>query len=236
MKVYSIDGKELRKIELADAVFGLPVNEDVIWYAINNELANKRQGNASTKTRAEVHGSNARPYRQKGTGRARRGDKKSPILVGGGITFGPKPRDYSYSMPKKAKRLAIKSILSLKAQNETLKIIEDFTVTSGKTKDLSQILDKFKLETKCTIGQRTVIVLRGEEVDDKKGIDDREDILPVVRKIKQAGRTIPWLSFLSHSRLRAHDLFYGRNIIMTESAAKKLSEFYADSSAKEAVK
>ena len=235
-KVYSIDGKELRKIELADDVFGLPFNEDVIWYAVNNELANKRQGNASTKTRAEVRGSNARPYRQKGTGRARRGDKKSPILVGGGITFGPKPRDYSYSMPRKAKRLAIKSILSLKAQNETLKIIEDFTVDSGKTKDLFKILDKFTLETKCKQGQRTVMVLKGEEVDDKKGIDDRADVLPVVRKIKQAGRTIPWLSFLSHSRLRAHDLFYGRNIIMTESAAKKLNEFYADLSAKEAVK
>ena len=155
--VYSIDGKELRSIELADAVFGIPVNEDVIWYAINNELANKRQGNASTKTRAEVSGSNARPYRQKGTGRARRGDKKSPILVGGGITFGPKPRDYSYSMPKKAKRLAIKSILSLKVQSDMLKIIEDFSVDSGKTKDLAGIL---KNCGQCKPGERTVMVLR----------------------------------------------------------------------------
>jgi len=219
--VYSIDGKELRSIELADAVFGLPVNEDVIWYAINNELANMRQGNACTKGRAEVHGSNARPYKQKGTGRARRGDKKSPILVGGGTIFGPKPRDYSYSMPKKAKRLALKSILSLKAQSDTLKIIEDFSVESGKTKDLCGILKNFAQ------GERTVLVLRGEEVNDKQGVDDRADVLPGIRKIKQAGRTLPWLTFLSHSRLRAHDLFYGRNIIMTESAAKKLNEFYA---------
>jgi len=223
--VYSIDGKELRNIELADAVFGLPINEDVIWYAINNELANKRQGNASTKDRGEVHGSNAKPYKQKGTGRARRGDKKTPIAVGGGIIFGPKPRDYSYSMPRKAKRLAIKSILSLKAQSDTLKIVEDFSVESGKTKDLSMILKNF------STGQRTVLVLRGEEVDDKKGIDDRADVLPGIRKIKQAGKTIPWLSFLSHSRLRAHDLFYGRSIIMTESAVKKLNEFYSDTSA-----
>jgi len=219
--VYSIDGKELRSIELADAVFGLPVNEDVIWYAINNELANLRQGNASTKGRAEVHGSNARPYKQKGTGRARRGDKKSPILVGGGTIFGPKPRDYSYSMPKKAKRLAMKSILSLKAQSDTLKIIEDFSVDSGKTKDLCGILKNFGE------GERTVLVLRGEEVNDKQGVDDRADVLPGIRKIKQAGKTLPWLTFLSHSRLRAHDLFYGRNIIMTESAVKKLNEFYA---------
>ncbi|MCL2008865.1 MAG: 50S ribosomal protein L4 [Treponema sp.] len=237
LKVYSIEGKELKTIDLADDVFGIPVNEDVIWYAINNELANKRQGNASTKTRAEVHGSNARPYRQKGTGRARRGDKKSPILVGGGITFGPKPRDYSYSMPKKAKRLAMKTILSLKVQNNSLKIIEDFSVDTGKTKDLSKILDDFIRGTNCTHGQRTVIVLRGEQVDVKRGIDDREDIIPKVRKIKQAGSSIPWLRFLSHSRLRAHDLFYGRNIIMTESAAKKLNEFYSSDAgtAKEAL-
>lgn len=223
--VYSIDGKELRSIELADAVFGLPVNEDVIWYAINNELANKRQGNASTKERNEVHGSNARPYRQKGTGRARRGDKKSPITVGGGTIFGPKPRDYSYSMPKKAKRLAIKSILSLKAQSDSLKIVEDFSIDSGKTKDLAAILKNLGYDNSSY--KRTVMVLRGEEVNDKKGIDDRGEILPTVRKIKQAGKTIPWLSFLSHCRLRAHDLFYGRSIIMTESAVKKLNEFYA---------
>ena len=226
--VYSIDGKELRSIELADAVFGLPVNEDVIWYAINNELANKRQGNASTKDRGEVNGSNTKPYKQKGTGRARRGDKKTPIAVGGGVIFGPRPRDYSYSMPKKAKRLAIKSILSLKAQSDTLKIIEDFSLESGKTKDLYGILKNFGEGCNCQPGQRTVIVLRAEEFDDKKGVDDRADVIPAVRKIKQAGKGLAWLSFLSHSRLRAHDLFYGRNIIMTESAAKKLNEFYAD--------
>ena len=226
-KVYSIEGTELRDIELADAVFGLPVNEDVIWYAINNELANKRQGNASTKDRGEVHGSNAKPYKQKGTGRARRGDKKTPVAVGGGIIFGPKPRDYSYSIPKKAKRLAIKSILSLKAQSDTLKIIEDFSIDSGKTKDLAVILKTFGEKCDCKNGQRTVMVLRGEEVNEKTGVDDRADILPGIRKIKQAGKQIPWLSFLSHSRLRAHDLFYGRNIIMTESAAKRLNEFYA---------
>ena len=129
----------------------------------------------------------------------------------------------------------MKSILSLKAQSDTLKIIEDFSVDSGKTKDLNRILDDFIHATNCAYGQRTVIVLRGEEVDEKNGVDDRLDVIPVVRKIKQAGNSIPWLRFLSHSRLRAHDLFYGRNVIMTESAAKKLNEFYADK-AREAVK
>ena len=167
-KVYSTDGKELRTITLDDKVFGLPVNDDVIYYAITNELANMRVGTACTKGRAEVHGSNAKPYKQKGTGNARRGDKKSPICVGGGTIFGPKPRDFSYSMPKKAKRLAIKA-------------------------------------------ERTVIVLKDDDA-----------------KIKQAGRNIPSLSFLSYNRLRAHDLYYARKIVILEGAVKNLSDFYAE--------
>ncbi len=215
--VYSTDGKELRSIELDDAVFGLPINEEVIWYAVNNELANKRLGTASTKDRGEVHGSNAKPYKQKGTGRARRGDKKSPIMVGGGIVFGPKPRDFSYAMPKKAKRVAMKSILSLKAQGDLLKVVEDFSIESGKTRDLVKILQNFGAD------ERTVIVLKDDDA-----------------QVKRAGKNIPWLTFLSFNRLRAHDLFYGRRVIMLETAAKNLSEFYhadeksADRTAKEA--
>jgi large subunit ribosomal protein L4 len=208
--VYSIDGKELRSVELDDAVFGLPENEDVIWYAINNELANKRLGTASTRDRGEIHGSNAKPYKQKGTGRARRGDKKSPVMAGGGTVFGPKPRDFSYSMPKKAKRLALKTILSLKARSDTLKIIEDFSVESGKTKDLAGILKNFGA------GERTVIVLKDDD-----------------GKVKRAGANIPWLSFLSYNRLRAHDLFYGRRVIMLETAAKNLNAFYGSASGAE---
>jgi len=204
-KVYSKEGNELRTITLNDAVFALPLNDDLIWYAINNELANKRQGNASTKGRAEVHGSNAKPYKQKGTGRARRGDKKSPILVGGGIVFGPKPRDFSYAMPKKAKRTALKTILSLKAQSDTLKVIEDFSIESGKTKDLVKLLDNFNP------GQRTVIILKDDD-----------------KMIKRAASNIPWLSYLSYNRLRAHDLFYGRQILMLETAAKNLNDFYGE--------
>lgn len=202
-KVFSTDGKELRTITLDDSIFGLPVNEDVIYYAINNELANKRVGTACTKTRSEVHGSNAKPYKQKGTGHARRGDKKSPITVGGGTIFGPKPRDYSFRLPKKVKRLAMKSILSLQAQSERLTVVEDFTVESGKTKDLLKILDNFAKD------ERTVIILKDNDA-----------------KIKQAGRNLRNVYFLSFNRLRAHDLFYGRKVILLESAAKNLSEFY----------
>lgn len=204
-KVFSTDGKELRTITLDDSIFGLPVNEDVIYYAINNELANKRVGTACTKTRSEVHGSNAKPYKQKGTGHARRGDKKSPINVGGGTIFGPKPRDFSYAIPKQAKRLAMKSILSLQAQSDRLTVVEDFTVESGKTKDLVKILSNFAKD------ERTVIILKDDDA-----------------KIKQAGRNIPNLSFLSYNRLRAHDLYYGRKVILLEGAAKNLSDFYAE--------
>ena len=203
-KVYSINtGKEIRSISLNDDVFGLPANEDLIWYAINQELANLRQGNACTKGRAEVNGSNARPFRQKGTGRARQGDKKSPLLVGGGTIFGPKPRDFTQKMPKKAKQQALKTILSLKAQNDMLKIIEDFSIESGKTKDLAKLLENFHP------GLRTVLILKDDDP-----------------KLKRAASNIPWVTYLSYSRLRAHDLFYGRQVLMLETAAKNLNDFY----------
>jgi large subunit ribosomal protein L4 len=207
-KVVSLKGKELRSIELSDAVFGLPINDDVIYYAINNELANKRMGTACTKDRGEVHGSNRRPYAQKGTGRARQGDYKSPIYVGGGTAFGPKPRDFSFAMPKKVKRLALKTILSLKAQDGTMSIVEDFTVESGKTKDFVKALEAIASDKDAI---RTVIVLKDDDA-----------------AVKRAGRNLPWVSFLSYNRLRAHDLFYGRKVIVLESAAKELNEFYAD--------
>ena len=203
--VFSTEGKELRTIELDDAVFGLPINDDIIWYAINNELANKRLGTASTKDRGEVHGSNAKPYKQKGTGRARRGDKKSPILVGGGTIFGPKPRDFSYTIPKKAKRLALKTILSLKAQSDMLKIIEDFSIESGKTKELAKLLDNFGKP------ERTVLILKDDDF-----------------KLKRAAANIPWLSYLSYKRLEAHELFYGRRVLLLETAAKNLNDFYRE--------
>ncbi len=207
-KVVSTEGKELRTLELSEAVFGLPINEDVIYYAINNELANMRLGTASTKDRSEVHGTNRRPYSQKGTGRARHGDTKSNVYVGGGISFGPKPRDFSYMMPRKAKRLAMKTILSMKAQDGTLAVVEDFTVESGRTKDLIKALSPF-VDAKAP--QRTIIILKDDD--------------PM---LKRAARNIPWLSYLSFNRLRAHDLFYGRKVVVLESAAKQLNEFYAN--------
>ena len=206
-KVISLSGKEPRTIELSDAVFGLPINEDVIWYAVTNELANARIGTASTRDRSEVRGTNRKPFSQQGGGRARHGDLKANIFVGGGVSFGPKPRDYSYSIPRKEKQLSLKTILSLKIQDELMTIIEDFTVESGKTKDLIKVLSNV-VDIKNP--ERTVLILKDDD--------------PM---IKRAARNIPWLTYLTYNRLRAHDLFYARRVIMMEGASAKLNEFYA---------
>lgn len=204
-KVFSIQGEEVRDITLNDDVFGIDVNDASIYYAVNNELANRRVGTACTKTRGEVNYSNTKPWRQKGTGNARSGDKKSPVWVGGGTIFGPRPRDYSYKLPKKMKRLAMKSLLSAKVKEESLKVVEDFTVESGKTRDLAGILGNLVDGNK-----RTLLVVRDED-----------------SMIRRAGKNIPWLKIHSYNRLSAHELLYGRNVLVLESAAGNLNEFYA---------
>ncbi len=204
-KVYSLAGKSIKEIDLNDGVFGVEVSQGAIYHAIRNELANRRQGTACTKTRKEVHGSNQKPWRQKGTGRARSGDKKSPVWVGGGTAFGPKPRDYSYVMPKKQRRLAMKSLLSLKLKEDKLKVVEDMTVESGKTKDLVGLMKNLsKME-------RTVVIINENDV-----------------KMKRASANIPWLRLLQFNRLNAHDLFYSRHVFLLEKAANSLNDFYGD--------
>jgi len=205
-KVFSTAGEELRNITLNDDVFKREVSNGSIYHAVNNELANRRVGTASTKTRGEVNYSNVKPYRQKGTGNARAGDKKSPIWVGGGTIFGPRPRDYSYTLPRKVKRLAMKSLLSLSVEEKRLMVVEDFTIESGKTRDLAAILQNFVKEKK-----RTLLILK----------DDDE-------MLRRAARNIPYLQVQSYNRLSAKELLYGRVILMHESAANNLNEFYSD--------
>ena len=176
-KVFSIKGEEIRDISLKDEVFSSDIKEGAIYYAITNELANQRGGTASTRTRGEVRGSTAKPWVQKGSGRARSGRRRSPVWVGGGIVFGPHPKDYSYSMPRKMKRAAMVSLLSLKAKEDSFKVIEDFTIETGKTKELAQILKNLVKE------ENTVIILKDDD-----------------RMIKRAGANIPWLKFLTYNR------------------------------------
>ncbi|MPM54169.1 50S ribosomal protein L4 [bioreactor metagenome] len=205
-KVFSIDGSEVRTIVLNDEVFNREVSDGSIYYAVNNELANRRVGTACTKTRAEVHYSNVKPYKQKGTGNARAGDKKSPVWVGGGTIFGPKPRDYSYTLPKKMKRLAMKSLLSLGVKEDRLVVVEDFSIDSGKTKDLDLIIKNFVKDA-----SRTILILK----------DDDE-------MVRRAARNIPYLRVLSYNRLSAKELLYGRKLLVLEGAAKNLNDFYGD--------
>ncbi len=198
-KVLSTAGKELRSVTLDDAVFGRDVSEGAIYHAIRNELANARVGTASTKTRGLVKFSGRKPWRQKGTGRARAGTRRSPIWVGGGTIFGPQPRDYSYRLPRKMKRVAIHSILSQKANAGDLLVVEDFTIESGKTRDMVSALRG------VTDAKRVVLVTKEDDA-----------------MLKRSARNIPWLRYLNWNRLRAHDLFYAHKIVFMESAAKSL--------------
>lgn len=205
-KVFSTTGSELRTVALNDNVFGIEVSTGAIYYAIRNEQANRRVGTACTKTRAEVNYSNAKPYKQKGTGSARRGDKKSPITVGGGTIFGPKPRDYSYTMPKKMKRLAMKSLLSLAVEDGRMQLIEDFTSENGKTSDIAKIMKAFE-----TVDQRTVIIMKDDDA-----------------MLRRACRNIPYLHVLCYDKLSAKELLYGKKILVLESAASNLNDFYGE--------
>ncbi len=194
----------MRTLSVSERVFSRDVSDGAIYHAIRNELANKRVGTASTKTRGFVNFGGRKPWRQKGTGRARAGSRRSPVWVGGGTVFGPLPRDYSYRLPKKMKRAAMMSILSQQMQNGNLLVVEDFSVESGKTKDMAALLRNL------TDAQRVVLVTASDD--------------PMV---KRSARNIPWLRFLSWNRLRAHDLFYAHKVVMMESAATALGDFYA---------
>lgn len=206
-KVYDIKGVEKGSIELDDSVFNVEVSDGAIYYAINNELANRRVGTACTKTRAEVNYSNVKPFKQKGTGNARQGDKKSPVRVGGGTIFGPRPRDYSFAIPKKMKRCAIKSLLSASVKDNRLTVLEDFTV-SGKTKEMQAIIDAFMKDSK-----RTVVILKDDDA-----------------LIRRAAGNIPYVRILSYDKLSAKELLYARKILMMEGAAKNLSVFFGSKS------
>lgn len=205
-KVFSVNGKEIKTIELNPDVFGIEVSDGSIYHAVNNELANRRVGTACTKTRAEVNYSNTKPFKQKGTGNARRGDAKSPVMVGGGTIFGPKPRDYSYTLPKKVKRLAMRSLLSLSVQEERLVVVEDFSIENGKTKELVGILKNFVED-----GRRTVLIMKNDDA-----------------MLRRAARNIPYLHVLAYDKLSAKELLYGKKVVMLETAAKNLNEFYGD--------
>jgi len=149
--VYSLNGEVVDQIELSQAIFALPFNEAVVHQAMTRQLANRRQGTASTRTRGEVRGSTKKLYSQKHTGRARRGDTKSPLLRGGGVVFGPKPRTYRQSMPKKMRKLALKCLLSAKVREGNIKLVQELDFTGPKTKDMINVLSSLGINSSTLI-------------------------------------------------------------------------------------
>ncbi|MBN2158812.1 MAG: 50S ribosomal protein L4 [Spirochaetes bacterium] len=209
MKVdkYSIEGKVVGSVELSDAVFGVEVNDVLIYELVKSANANIRQGTHKVKERGEVRGGGIKPWRQKGTGRARAGSSRSPIWRGGGTIFGPRPRSYRIDLPRNMKRSAYRALFSLKAREGSIKVIEDFTV-SGKTKEVA------KIGTALAVS-KGVLISGGEDA-----------------LLKRSIRNIPWLVHNSVNRISGKDIFYSKNLIITESAVKLLNERYAEGATK----
>ena len=204
MKVdkYSIDGKVVGQVELSDEVFGTTVNDVLIYEMIKAANANLRQGTHKTKERSDVRGSTAKPWRQKGTGRARSGSAKSPIWVGGGTIFGPRPRDYRMELPKKTKAAAYRSLFSLKLKEGSIKVIENFEV-SGKTKEMATIAKSFLIT---------------------KGLLISENESPL---LKRSIRNISFFLLNNAKRISSRDIFYSKQVLITEDAIKFINDSYS---------
>ncbi len=204
VNVYNMLGELVEEMELSDAVFGVEVNEHVVYEVVKNQLANKRQGTQSAKTRAEVRGGGRKPWRQKGTGRARQGSIRSPQWKGGGVVFAPKPRDYSYSVPKKVRRLAMKSALTDKLQNNEIIVIDGMNFDAPKTKEMKNMLNNLKADKKALI------------VMDEKNVN----------VIKSAGN-IPNVATTLVNTLNVYDILKYNSFIITKEAVKKVEEVYS---------
>ena len=202
--VLSVDGKKVKELELNENVFGIEPNENIVHSAIVNYLANQRQGTQSTKTRAEVSGGGRKPWRQKGTGRARQGSIRAPQWIKGGIALGPRPRSYSYKINKKEKRLAIKSILSSKVAEKELVVLDKLELKEIKTANMVKILNNVKVEGK------TLILLPSNN-----------------ENVQKSSRNIEGVKTLTVDTINAYDLVKYNNLVVTEDTVKKLEEVYA---------
>lgn len=201
LKVYKIDGTESGEtVNLPDSVFGLEPNTHLIYQAVRTYLSNQRQGTHKAKERSELHGGGKKPFRQKGTGRARQGTSRSPIMVGGGTIFGPRPHKYTLTIPKKASRLARKSALSLKAKENEIIVIQDFNFEAPKTKDLFNILKGLKIEDKKTL---LLVPSKNETV-------------------YKSGRNIPKLNVLISDKAATYELLNNKVLLIQKSAVEPL--------------
>ena len=200
VQVFDNSGNKVKEISAPKEVFATPVNEHLIYEAVINYRANQRQGTAATKTRAMVRGSGRKPWRQKGTGRARAGSIRSPLWRSGGVTFGPQPRDYSYRMPKKARRLALKSVLAAKLADEQLMILESLDLAEPRTKEGAKLMSNLKLNSALFVDSHT----------------NKNLIL--------AMRNLPKVKTVDHNQLTVYDVLDHKVLVFSQPAFDSLME------------
>lgn len=203
VNVYNIEGKKVGTLELNDAVFGVEINDHLVHMAVVQQLANKRQGTQSAKTRAEVSGGGRKPWRQKGTGHARQGSTRAPQWKGGGVVFAPKPRDYSFKMNKKEKALAIKSALTSRVNEEKFFVLDDLSFNEIKTKQMKAVLDNLKVE-------KALLVL------------DKKD-----RNVELSARNLPKVRTVQSNSINVYDILKYDTMVLTKSAVAQIEEVYA---------
>ena len=203
VSVYNIEGKEVETIELSDAVFGVEVNEHLVHMAVVNQLANNRQGTQKAKTRSEVSGGGRKPWRQKGTGHARQGSTRAPQWTGGGIVFAPKPRDYSFKMNKKEKKLALLSALTSKVADNKIVVLDEFKLDEIKTKKFAEVMNNLKVS-------KALVVLEGEN-----------------KNVVLSGRNIPTVKVSATNEINTYDVLKYDTLVVTKAAVEKLQEVYA---------
>lgn len=201
--LYNVNGEQVGEIALNDDIFGIPLNESVLHDVAVAQMANRRQGTHDTKTRAEVSGGGKKPWRQKGTGRARHGTIRSPIWRGGGIVFGPHPRDYSYSVPRKVKRLALKSALSAKVAAGEILVLDELKLEGPKTKDMVRILDNLK------VNDALLVTAAKEE------------------NIEKSARNIPNIMPIAATGLNVYDILAYDRLVLTRDAVAKVEEVWS---------
>ena len=204
--VYNLAGEVVTNIEISDKVFGVPFNESLVHQSVLRQQANARQGNASTKTRGNVSGSTKKLYAQKGTGSARAGSIKSPLRRGGGIVFGPHPRDYHQAMPKSMRRLALRCVLSAKLEDGELKILESLKLDEIKTKKMAAILDAMKVDT------TTLVVTSAADVN-----------------LVKSARNLPGIKTLPANLLNVVDIISHRMLLMEVDAVRKAEQLWGES-------
>lgn len=204
VSVFNISGDQVGEIELNDAVWGIEPNEHVLHEAVVMQLAGQRQGNHETKTRSEVRGGGRKPWRQKGTGRARHGTTRSPIWRGGGIVFGPHKRSYKYSLPKKVRRLAMKSALSSKVKAGEILVLDELNLAQPRTKEMVGILNKLNVQNK-------VLVVTAE----------------VNENVLKSARNIPDVKQVKADGINVYDLLHHDKLVITKEAVAKVEEVLA---------